>query len=253
MIILKRPNEIAIMREGGKILAATMREVSAAIRPGKTSPRELDELALKTMRAHGAEPSFFGYKGFPAAICISRNDVVVHGIPDDVPLEEGDIVGLDFGVHYKGFHTDSAWTFPVGKISAKAQRLLNVTKEALFQGIAKAKVGGTVGDISSAVQKYVESMGYSIVRDLVGHGIGKRLHEEPSVPNFGRAGRGERLRAGMTICIEPMVNEGDWEVTTDSDGWTMRTADGKLSAHFEHTVAITAEGPLLLTAGEEPL
>ncbi|MBX3097099.1 MAG: type I methionyl aminopeptidase [Fimbriimonadaceae bacterium] len=253
MIVLKRSNELDLMREGGKILAATMREVSGAIVPGKTSPKMLDEIARKKIQGSGAEPSFLGYKGFPASACISVNDVVVHGIPDDTPLQEGDIVGLDFGVYYKGFHTDSAWTFPVGKISANAQRLLNVTRESLYQGIAQAKVGNMVGDISHTVQKYVESMGYGVVRDLVGHGIGKRLHEEPSVPNFGKPKRGERLRAGMTMCIEPMVNEGTWRVTTDSDGWTMRTEDGKLSAHFEHTVAILPEGPEILTTDDEGL
>jgi len=226
VITIKTKSELDIMREGGRILATTMREVSSAIRPGRTTPRELDDLALKTIRAHGAEPSFLGYRGFPAAACISVNEVVVHGIPDDRTLQEGDIIGLDFGVFYKGFHTDSAWTFPVGR------------------------EGNRVGDISQKIQKYVEGAGYSIVTDLVGHGIGKKLHEEPSVPNFGRAGRGERLRNGMTICIEPMVNAGRPEVVTLPDDWTLVTKDGTLSAHFEHTVAITPDGPVLLTADE---
>lgn len=250
MITIKTKSELDIMREGGRILATTMREVSSAIRPGHTTPRELDELALKTIHAHGAEPSFLGYRGFPAAACISVNEAVVHGIPDDRTLQEGDIIGLDFGVFYKGFHTDSAWTFPVGEISREAQRLLNITRESLFQGIAQAREGNRVGDISQKIQKYVEGAGYSIVTDLVGHGIGKKLHEEPSVPNFGRAGRGERLRNGMTICIEPMVNAGRPEVVTLPDDWTLVTKDGTLSAHFEHTVAITPDGPVLLTADE---
>jgi methionyl aminopeptidase len=176
------------------------------------------------------------------------NSTVVHGIPNDVPLEEGDIISLDFGVVKDGWHADSAWTYPVGEISAEAQRLLNITKESLFQGIAKARVGNRIGDIGHAVQKYVEQHGYSVVRDLVGHGIGRSLHEEPSsVPMFGKPRTGEPLREGMTICIEPMINQGTWRVNFLEDKWTVVTADGKLSAHFEHTVAVTKDGPDILT------
>lgn len=247
MIILKKESEIAKIRESGRIVAKTMRLVSEAIRPGKTTTIELDELAEKIIREEGGVPSFKGYKGFPATACISVNDVVVHGIPDQTVLQEGDIVDLDFGVFKDGYHADSAWTFGVGTISDKAQRLMNVTRESLMQGIAKARVGNTVGDISSTVQTYVEKNGYSIVRELVGHGIGQKLHEEPSVPNFGKPKRGPVLKAGTTICIEPMVNEGTYRVHTLEDGWTVVTSDGKLSAHFEHTVAVTDLGPVILT------
>lgn len=234
------------MREAGKILAWTLRMVSQEIQPGVT-PRQLDELADKLIREKGGRPSFLGYRGYPAATCLSVNNVVIHGIPDDNPLQEGDIIDMDFGVYKDGFHADSAWTFPVGKIAKNAERLLNIAEESMWQGIAKAKVGAKVGEISSTIQKYVESNGYSVVRELVGHGIGRSLHEEPSVPNFGKPSGGATLRDGTTICIEPMVNEGTMHVVTLDDGWTMVTKDGKLSAHFEHTVAVTREGPEILT------
>jgi methionyl aminopeptidase len=247
MVYLKSKAEIDKMRESGRIVAKTLRLVSAKIAPGVT-PRELNDLADQIIREEGGIPSFLNYRGFPDATCISVNEVVVHGIPNDVPLKEGDIIGLDFGVIKDGWHADGAWTYPVGQISAEAQRLLNVSREALYQGIGKAKVGNRIGDISAAVQKYVESNGYSVVRDLVGHGIGKKLHEEPSaVPNFGKAGKGDLLREGTTICIEPMVSQGKYDVETLPDKWTLVTADGKLSAHFEHTVAITRDGPQILT------
>jgi len=246
MIILKNSSEIAKMRAAGKILARTLRVVSQEIAPGKT-PRQLDTLANNLITEAGGVPSFLGYRNYPSATCISVNEVVVHGIPDDKPLKEGDIVSLDFGVLLDGYHADSAWTFPVGNVSPETQRLLNVTRESLYQGIAKARVGATTGDIGSTVQKYVESHGYSVVRDLVGHGIGRALHEDPSVPNYGKPGKGEKLKEGTTICIEPMVNAGTWRVDADPDGWTMRTRDHKNSAHFEHTVAITKNGPLILT------
>lgn len=247
MIILKRDSEIAQMREAGRILARVMRLVSESIVPGKTTPLELDELAERLIREAQAIPSFKGYRGFPAAACISVNEAVVHGIPNGRVLQEGDIVGLDFGVIYNGWHADSASTFPVGTISESAQRLLNVTRESLMQGIAKVRHGARVGDISNTVQRYVESRGYGVVRDLVGHGIGRSLHEEPSVPNFGKAGQGAVLKTGMTFCVEPMVNEGTYKVKTLEDSWTMVTADGKLSAHFEHTVAVTPHGADILT------
>lgn len=247
MIYYKKASEIGKMREAGRLLARAMRIASEAIVPGKTTPMELDILADRIIREGGGIPSFQDYKGYPRATCISVNDTVVHGIPVDIPLEEGDIVSLDFGVILDGWHADSAWTFPVGTISPEAQRLLNVTKESLMQGIAKARVGGKVGDISSAVQKYAESYGYGVVRDLVGHGIGRTLHEPPNVPNFGRAGTGSPIREGMTMCIEPMINEGTAKVKFLEDGWTVKTADGKLAAHFEHTVAVTKSGAEILT------
>jgi methionyl aminopeptidase len=223
--------------------------MSEAIVPGKTTPRDLDAIAARIVKEAGGVPSFLNYRGFPASTCISVNDKVVHGIPDDIALQEGDILSLDMGVMIDGWHGDGAWTYPVGTISAEAQRLLNVTRESLYQGIAKARVGNHIGDISHAVQKYVEQFGYGVVRDLVGHGIGRNLHEEPTaIPNYGKPGRGELLREGMTICIEPMINQGTWKVVTDADKWTVRTADGKLSAHFEHTLAITRDGPEILTA-----
>lgn len=247
MIILKKESEIAKMRAAGKVLARTMREVSSTIEPGKSTPKQLDELAGRLIREAGGIPSFLNYRGFPANTCISVNSVVVHGIPDDRVLQSGDIVSLDFGVILDGWHADSAWTFPVGDVSDAAKRLMSVTRESLMQGISKAKVGNTVEDIGSTIQKYCESNRYGVVRELVGHGIGTSLHEEPSVPNFGKPGRGPKLKAGMTFCIEPMINEGTHRVETMKDGWTVVTADGKLSAHYEHTVAVTDQGPVILT------
>ena len=248
MIVLKTSQEIEKMRAAGKVVARSLRLMSESIVPGKTSPADLDALAARIVAEAGGVPSFLNYRGFPANTCISANQVVVHGIPTAVPLQEGDIVSLDMGVLLDGWHADGAWTYPVGTVSVGAQRLLNVTRESLYQGIAKAKVGNRIGDIACAVQKYVEGNGYSVVRDLVGHGIGRHLHEEPSsVPNFGRAGEGELLKSGMTICIEPMVNEGTFKVQTLPDKWTLVTADGKLSAHFEHTIAITRDGTEILT------
>lgn len=222
--------------------------MSESIVPGKTSPKDLDAIAARIIAENNATASFLGYRGFPANACISVNEVVVHGIPTDRPLQEGDIVGLDMGVYKDGWHADSAWTFPVGTISPEAQKLLNVTKESLFQGIAKAKAGNRIGDIAHTVQKYVESHGYGVVKDLVGHGIGRQLHEEPhAVPNFGKPGTLEKINKGLTICIEPMINQGTWKVNTLPDNWTIVTADNKLSAHFEHTIAVTSDGPVLLT------
>ncbi len=250
MIHLKNGSEIAKMGLAGKILAKTMKEVSGSMVAGKSRLIDLDELANKIILAEGGIPSFKGYRGFPASACISVNDRVVHGIPDEYVVQEGDIVSLDFGVIWDGWHADSAWTFPVGEVSDNARRLMNVTKESLYQGIARAKIGNRIGDIANAVQTYVEKNGYSIVRDLVGHGIGQNLHEEPNVPNFGKPRKGPVLKGGMTFCIEPMVNEGTARVLTLDDDWTVVTEDGKLSAHFEHTVAVTADGPLILTSQE---
>jgi len=247
LIIIKNESEVAKMREAGRVLARTMREVSGTILAGKTTLAELDALAERLILDAGCVPSFKGYRGYPAATCISVNSVVIHGIPGAMVLEEGDIVDLDFGVIFDGWHADGAWTYPVGKVTESTTRLMNVTLESLYQGIAKARPGNRLSDIGATVQKYVEANGYSVVRDLVGHGIGQDLHEEPSVPNYGKAGKGPVLKAGMTLCIEPMVNEGTHKIVTLEDGWTVVTADGKLSAHYEHTVAVTKDGPELLT------
>ena len=251
MAIIKSPAEIAKMKESGRIVARTLRLVSETIVPGKTTPLQLDALAERLIREEGGVPSFLGYRGFPNTACISVNNVVVHGIPTDEPLQEGDIVSLDFGVVKDGWHADGAWTYGVGQISIEAQKLMNVTKESLYQGIAKARPGNTIGDIGAAVQKYVESHGFGVVRDLVGHGIGQKLHDDPhNVPMFGKPGKGDRLREGMCICIEPMINQGTYTVNSLSDGWSVVTAVDKLSAHFEHTVAITKTGPVILTTEE---
>lgn len=247
MIILKKASEIAKMREAGRVVARAIRTMHEAIVPGKTTPRDLDALAARLVAEAGGVCSFYKYRDYPAHTCISVNEVVIHGIPDDRPIVDGDIIDLDIGVTLDGWSADAAWTFPIGTVSPAAQRLLNISRESLFQGIAKAKVGNRTGDIGAAVQKYVESNGYSVVRDLVGHGIGRTVHEEPSVPNFGKPGKGDLLRDGTTICIEPMVNEGTFKVETLKDKWTVVTADGKLSAHYEHTVAVTKDGPELLT------
>jgi len=247
MTLLKKQSEIALMKESGRIVARTLRIVSEEIKPGVTT-LHLNDLAERLIREEGGFPSFLGYRGYPAATCISVNEVVVHGIPNDKPLEEGDIVDLDFGVVKDEWHADGAWTYAVGQISADHQRLMNISREALYQGIGKARVGNRIGDIAHAVQRYVESNGYSVVRELVGHGIGRKLHEEPSsVPNFGKPGKGELLKEGTTICIEPMVNMGKAAVETLEDKWTVVAADGKYSAHYEHTIAITKSGPEILT------
>lgn len=247
-MMIKTPAQIELMKESGRIVARTLRLVSETIVPGKTTPKELDALADRLIREEGGIPSFLGYRGFPAATCISVNDVVVHGIPTDIPLEEGDIVSLDFGVVKNKWHSDGAWTFAVGNISEQAQRLMNVTREALYQGIAKARPGNRLGDIGHAVQRYVEANGYGVVRELVGHGIGEKLHDEPAnVPMFGKPHTGMVLREGMTICIEPMVNQGTYRVNQLDDKWTVVTADGKLAAHYEHAIAILKDGPIILT------
>ncbi|MBC8064083.1 MAG: type I methionyl aminopeptidase [Chlorobia bacterium] len=248
MIHLKSKSEIELMRKSGVVVARTIRQCYEAIVPGKTTTRHLDDLAARLIAEAGGVPSFLNYRGYAANTCISVNDVVIHGMPNDIPIVEGDIVDIDIGVCLNGWHADSAWTFAVGTVSPEAQRLLNISKEALFQGIAQAKLGNRIGDIASTVQKYAEKHGYGVVKELVGHGIGRKLHEEPTnVPNYGKAGKGEVLREGMTICIEPMINQGTAKIVTMPDKWTIKTADGKLSAHFEHTIAITRDGPDLLT------
>jgi len=239
MITIKSRAEVEYMRKAGKIVSGTFKELKAAIRPGITT-KELDQIAYRYITGQGATPSFKGYSGFPASICVSINDQVIHGIPDNTALCEGDIVSIDIGACYHGYHGDSAKTFPVGKISAEAQKLIDVTKQSFYEGIAFAKRGNRVSDISAAIQSYVEANGYSVVRDFTGHGIGAKLHEEPSVYNFGNPGRGARLVPGMTIAVEPMVNVGDYDVYVDSgNDWTVYTEDGSLSAHYEHTILIT--------------
>jgi methionyl aminopeptidase len=247
MIVLKSAKELERMRKAGWIVREAHREVQKAIRPGVTT-KELDRIADRVIRKHGAVPSFKGYNGFPGSICTSINDELVHGIPGTRVLREGDIISIDIGAQYEGYHGDSAWTYPVGRISETAQKLLRVTEESLYRGLAKAVPGARIGDISHAIQSYVEAQGFSIVREYVGHGIGRELHEEPSVPNFGSPGRGLRLKPGMTLAVEPMVNEGSRYVRTLNDNWTVVTVDGSLCAHFEHTIAITEEGHEILTS-----
>ncbi len=247
MITLKSPAEIALMRQAGRILVAALEDVKKAIAPGVTT-KTLDEVAARSIKSRGGYPAFLGYQGFPANICTSVNDEVVHGIPDERVLQEGDIVSVDLGVVYQGYYADAAWTFPVGAVSAEAERLMSVTQQSLWRGIAQARAGNHLSDISHAIQEYVEQNGFSVVREYVGHGIGTRMHEEPQVPNFGPPGRGIVLREGMCLAIEPMVNVGTWEVKQLANGWTVVTKDHRLSAHFEHTIAVTAAGPVVLTS-----
>ena len=247
MIVLKTKRELAAMRDAGRIAARALRVAGEAVEPG-VSTWEIDRIARRYIEEQGAIPTFLGYGGFPASACISINNVVVHGIPSkNVIVREGDIVSIDIGATYEGFVGDNAFTFPCGKVSAEAEALMKATQESLYEGIRAAKAGNRLGDIGSAIQRYVEARGYSVVRSFVGHGVGAKMHEDPSVPNYGTPGRGVRLLQGMTIAIEPMINAGVSGVKTLSDGWTTVTADGKLSAHFEHSVAITSDGPVILT------
>lgn len=247
MIVLKNAAQIADMREAGKITGEALALAGEAVRPGITT-YELDLMIRKCIEKHGAKPSFLGYGGFPGSACISINDQVIHGIPSKkTVLCDGDIVKIDVGAYYRGFHGDSANTFPVGDVSPEAKRLIEVTKESFYRGVAAIGEGARIGDIGHAIDSFVRENGYSVVRKYIGHGVGRDLHEDPEVPNFGTPGRGQRLCAGMVIAIEPMVNVGTHEVRELSDGWTVVTADGKLSAHYEHTVAVTGNGAMLLT------
>lgn len=246
MIVLKGKDEIASMRRAGRLVAEAHKRIAEAIRPGVRT-LELDAIVEELLKEHGAVSSFKGYQGFPANICVSVNEQVVHGIPGTRVLESGDIVSIDIGAIVDGFHGDAAWTYPVGEIDAGARRLLEVGEGSLFAAIDRARVGNRLSDVSHAVQLYAESHGCSVVRDFVGHGIGRSMHEAPQVPNFGPPGRGPRLKVGMTLAIEPMVNAGGPDVRILSDQWTAVTADGSLSVHFEHTVAITDDGPSILT------
>lgn len=247
MIFYKTNEEIAIIRQGAEMLSKTLGIIGKAIRPGIPTT-DLEQLAVTYIQDNGAQPSFKGYKGFPAALCSSVNDEVVHGIPSKNELQEGDIVSIDLGVFYKGFHSDAAYTFPVGAITDEAYHLLKVTKESLYLGIAQAVIRKRVGDIGAAIEEYVVSHGYSPVRALAGHGVGMKLHEDPDIFNYGKKGTGVKLKQGMVIAIEPMINQGNFDVVfSKDDGWTVTTRDGKLSAHFEHTVAIREKTTEILT------
>ncbi|MDR7482690.1 MAG: type I methionyl aminopeptidase [Armatimonadota bacterium] len=246
VIVLKTPDQIARMREAGRLAARALREVAAAVAPGVTTG-ELERIADAFIRSAGGVPSFKDYRGFPASICTSVNDEVVHGIPSPRVLREGEIVSLDLGVYLHGFHADVAQTVAVGRVAESARRLIETAERALARGVAQARPGATVGDVGWAIQTIIEAAGCSAVREFAGHGIGRNLHEEPQVPNVGRPGTGPRLAVGMTLAIEPMVTLGGPEVFIDADGWTVRTRDGSLAAHAEHTVAITREGPAILT------
>jgi methionyl aminopeptidase len=247
VIIQKSDDEIQRIAEACEIVSDVLNEIKNFVKPG-ISTLEIDSFAESLVHSRGAKPAFKGYRGFPSTLCTSINEEVVHGIPSSkVKLEEGDIISIDLGVFYKGFYGDAAYTIAIGKISEKTQRLLKVCRRALDKGIEKAVVGARLYDISHTIQSYVESCGYSVVRDFVGHGIGRSLHEDPQIPNYGKKGHGPRLKKGMTLAIEPMVNEGKWEVLILDNGWTAVTKDRCLSAHYEHTVAVTSHKPLILT------
>lgn len=245
----KSDEEIEIIRESGQILGKAHAEIAKIISPG-IKTKELDKVAYQYIMDNGGVPSFKGYQGFPHTLCISVNEVVVHGMPGEYELKEGDIISVDCGVKYKGFHSDSAYTYPIGQISEEVKRLLTITKESLYRGIEEAIVGNRVGDIGFAVQSFVEKEGYTVVRELVGHGLGKNLHEKPEVPNYGNRGKGLKLEENLVIAIEPMINMGKKNVVQEKDGWTIRTADRMPSAHFEHTVAIKKGKADILTTFE---
>ncbi len=252
MISIKSSRDLKLMREACIISARALKLGGEAVQPGVTTG-EIDRIIRRYIESMGAKPNFLGYGGFPGSACISVNETVIHGIPGDRIIQEGDIVSIDCGAAIHGFNGDNAATFGAGKISREAQALMDATRESLYEGIKAAQAGNRIGDIGSAVQRYVEMRGYSVVRQFVGHGVGTNLHEDPSVPNFGTPGRGPKLLPGMTLAIEPMVNAGTHEVRILGDGWTTVTTDGKLSAHFEHTVAITPEGAVIMTDPEGKL
>ena len=246
MVILKQPDEIDKAKASSRIVAEVLSVLRERIKPGVTT-RDLDKIAESVTEKRGAKPAFKGYRGYPYSLCASVNEEVVHGMPSGRVLKEGDIVGLDFGVYYQGFYGDAAVTLPVGRVSEEAARLMRVTEQSLYAAIEQASSGNRLGDISAAVQETAESAGYSVVRDFVGHGIGRNMHEDPQIPNFGKKGRGIELQTGMILAIEPMVNAGRYRVKILPDGWTVITEDGSLSAHFEHSVAITDNGPEILS------
>ena len=247
MIYLKSKEEIALLREAGRVVAQTHQELKKHIKPG-ISTYQLDMIAEEFIRSKGCTPSFKGYGGFPGSVCISINDTLIHGIPSkNIVLKDGDIVTIDIGACYKGYHGDSAWSYMVGDCSEEAKKIMMVTEQSLYEGLKQAKPGNRVGDISNAIQCYVESFGYSLPEDYTGHGVGRDVHEDPAVPNVGEANRGPRLKVGMVIAIEPMVNAGTSDTYTLEDGWTVKTADHRLSCHFEHTIAITEDGYEIMT------
>lgn len=246
MIIIKNNKEIDLMRESGRLVAETLLLVEEKVRPGITTA-EIDRIAEEFITKHGAKPSFKGLYGFPASLCISVNEQVVHGIPGGYVLKDGDIISIDCGAYLNGFHGDAARTFAVGNVSEEAKKLIKVTEESFFKGIEYAKIGNRLTDISHEIQYYVEASGFSVVRDFVGHGIGRVVHEDPEVPNFGKSGKGPKLVKGMTLAIEPMVNIGNYRVKTLSNDWTVVTSDGSLSAHYENTIVILPDGPEILT------
>jgi methionyl aminopeptidase len=247
MISIKSPKEILVMTEGGKILAKIIKELSEEVKPGITT-NYLNKVAKNLVLKYGAKPSFENYMGFPAVLCTSVNEVIVHGVPSEIILKEGDIISLDLGIIYKGFHTDMAVSLGVGKISKEAEKLIEVTKNALYKGIESIKEGGKIKEIGKSIQNYVEGQGFNVVRELCGHGIGKNLHEDPQILNFFKEGEGEEIiKKGMVFCIEPMVTMGDWRIKKYSDGYGYQTRDKSLSAHFEHTIAISENGVQILT------
>ncbi|MGN1347320.1 MAG: type I methionyl aminopeptidase [Acutalibacteraceae bacterium] len=250
MVVLKTTRELSLMREACRISAGALKAAGEAVEPG-VSTEEIDQIAYKYIKSQGAEPNFLNLYGFPATACISINDEVIHGIPGKKRiLRAGDIVSIDLGAKIEGYNGDNAATFAVGDISEEAKRLIDTTRESLYEAIKKCVVGSKIGDIGSTVQRYCEERGYGVVREYTGHGVGKALHEDPAVPNYGTPGRGIRLLPGMTLAIEPMINQGSADVRKLPDGWTVKTKDGLLSAHFEHTVAITKEGPRILTVAD---
>jgi len=246
MISIKTPEEITVMAEGGKVLAKIMKELEKKVRPG-IATKELEELAEELIFKSGGTPSFKGYQGFPATLCTSINEEIVHAVPSDRVLTEGDILSLDLGIQYQGFHADMAITVPVRKVDPEKARLIWVTKKALKRGIKKVRPGNTFGDIGNTIQRYVESQGFNVIRDLCGHGIGKELHEEPKILNYGKRRTGPEIKEGMVLCLEPMVTAGDWKIKESKDGFGYETQDGSLSCHFEHTVAVTRDGVKVLT------
>jgi methionyl aminopeptidase len=250
MIIRKSPSEIEQMADAGQVVAEAIALLAEHMQPGVTTG-ELDALAEEHIRSRGGVPTFKGYRGYPASICVSPNSMVVHGIPGEYALGPGDVISVDVGVTLGGFVADSAWTFPVGDISSEAEQLLQACRAALEAGIEQARAGNQVGDISAAVQRSAEGAGYSVIRSLVGHGVGRSMHEEPQIPNYGEPGRGPRLEPGMTLAIEPMISAGSAEIFVHEDHWSISTSDDSLAAHFEHTVAVTEDGPRILTAPAE--
>lgn len=250
MITIKSSREFELMAVAGRCVAAVHAAIREAAEPG-VSMLELDDISREVLAAHDCTPSFLGYHGFPATICASPNDVIVHGIPTDYRLKEGDVLSIDSGAIYQGYHGDAAFTMSIGEVPAKVQELIDTAERALWAGVAQVRHGNRVGDISAAVEAIGSESGYGIVREYVGHGIGRQMHEEPQIPNYGTAGKGMKLRKGMALCIEPMFNLGGAETKVDDDNWTVRTADGSLSAHWEHTVCITPDGPVVTTLAKD--